>query len=247
MEFYEKFADKYDDLVSFENRVRREANFFDSLFKKYEIKTVLDCACGTGHHIIMLKQMGYNVKGSDLSPVMLEKTRVNLKKKELDVPLKVADFRALTKTFDEKLDAVICIGNSLPHLMSNDDIYKALVEMNEILNENGILVLEQRNYNKLVKEQKRFIPISFRENEVFFYVLDYYISEIIFNIININVLDRSFKVYTTEYNILKMEILEKLLKATGFQIMKYYDDYDFNKFNVEISDRVILVCQKSRS
>lgn len=244
MEFYEKFANKYDDMVSFENRVSREANFYDSVFKKYNIKTVLDCACGTGHHVIMLKRMGYNVHGSDLSPIMLEKAQINLMKMDLNVPLKVADFRDLTKIFDKNFDAVICVGNSLPHLMSNKDILKTLAEMKSILNEKGVLILEQRNYDKLVKEKNRFFPISYKENEVFFYVLDYLTSRIVFNIININILDQKFKIYSTEYNILKMETLEELLNKSGFQIMDIYEDYAFKKFQLESSDRPILVCKK---
>lgn len=245
MEFYENFVDKYDDLVSVENRVKREANFYNSIFKEYDVNTVLDCACGTGHHVIMLKQRGYDVKGSDLSPAMIEKAQANLKKNNLEVLLKVADFRELSSAFDEIFDAVICVGNSLPHLMSDKEISRTLAEIRGILNEDGILILEQRNYDKLVKEKKRFFPVSFRENEVFFYILDFGTSEIIFNIININTYNQTFQSYTTEYNILKLDKLKDLLNTTGFHIMDYYEDYDFNKFNIETSDRPIILCKKS--
>ncbi|MFX0076643.1 MAG: class I SAM-dependent methyltransferase [Candidatus Hermodarchaeota archaeon] len=246
MEFYNEVAEKYDDLVSFENRVKREANFYDSIFKKYKVKTVLDCACGTGHHVMMLKQLGYDVKGSDLSPAMLEKARANLKNIDLDVTLKIADFRFLTKTFDYKFDAVLCVGNSLPHLMSNEDLSQALAEMNTILSKNGVLIIEQRNYDKLIKEKKRFFPVSYREYEAFFYALDYGVSTITFNIININTFNQTFHIYTTEYNILKMDKLKDLFDAAGFQIIEYYEDYNFNQFNIEMSDHSILLCKKNR-
>ena len=87
MEFYDRFVDKYDVLVSYENRVKREANFYDYLFKKHNINTILDCACGTGHHVMMLKQMEYDIEGSDLSPAMIDKARANLKENNLDVTL----------------------------------------------------------------------------------------------------------------------------------------------------------------
>ena len=245
MEFYENFADRYDSLVSYENRVNREANFYDSIFKKYNVNTVLDCACGTGHHVMMLKQLGYDVKGSDLSPAMIEKTRINLEKMNLDAFVKISAFRELTTNFGQKFDAIICVGNSLPHLLSDEDLISALSEINALLSENGILILEQRNYDKLVRDKKRFFPISFRSGEAFLYVLDFFPTEIIFNIIYINTDSKTFETYSTTYNILKMEKLRGLLTSTGFTIQGEYEDYDFNDFNIETSDRPIILCKKS--
>ena len=83
MGFYEDFVEKYDSLISWENRLKRENPFFDTLFQKYNVKSVLDCACGTGHHVIMLSQKGLNAKGSDLSPVMINKARINAKESKI--------------------------------------------------------------------------------------------------------------------------------------------------------------------
>ncbi len=246
MEFYDRFVDKYDVLVSYENRVKREANFYDYLFKKHNISTVLDCACGTGHHVMMLKNMGYNIKGSDLSPAMINKARTNLKENNLDIPLKISDFKDLHKKFGKRFDAVICVGNSLPHLLTDEDLTLALNEMSEVLNENGILILEQRNYDKLLKDKKRFFPVAFRENDVFFYVLDFFPSEIIFNIININTSTQTLDSYTTKYNALKMDKLKELLHTSGFQVIELYEDYDFAKFNIKTSERPIILCSKSK-
>ncbi|MFX1449941.1 MAG: class I SAM-dependent methyltransferase, partial [Promethearchaeota archaeon] len=151
MEFYEDFAEKYDRLVSLENRIKRESPFYKKLFIENNIETILDCACGTGQHVILFRKMGYKVKGSDISPSMIRKAKTNLKNLDLKIPIKISDFRNLTKVWNEKFDAVICVGNSLPHLFSNDDILKALGEMSILLNEKGVLILGQRNFDKLVK------------------------------------------------------------------------------------------------
>ena len=80
MGFYEDFIDKYDILVSWENRRRRETAFFKTIFKKNNVKSVLDCACGTGLHVIMFNEMGLNSSGSDLSPAMVRRAKENAKK-----------------------------------------------------------------------------------------------------------------------------------------------------------------------
>jgi len=244
LEFYDKFVDKYDTLVSFENRVKREANFYDTLFKEYKVSTVLDCACGTGHHVMMLKQLGYEPEGSDLSPAMINKARANLKNKNVNATLKVSDFKDLNKNFGEKFDAAICVGNSLPHLLSDEDLTLALTEMNSILHDNGILILELRNFDKLFKFKRRFFPVSFRENEAFFYVLDFLPSEVIFNVINVNTSDQAFQTYTTKYYALKRDKLKDLLYTSGFQIIDYYEDHEFNKYNIDTSDSLIILCYK---
>ena len=97
MEFYEEFADKYDSLVSFENRIKRESNFFKKIFIENNVKSILDCACGTGHHVLMFNQMNFHAKGSDLSKKMIEKAKSNSQKYGINAQFIVADFKNLTK------------------------------------------------------------------------------------------------------------------------------------------------------
>lgn len=188
--------------------------------------------------------MGYDVKGSDISPRMIKKAKSNSKKLGLTIPLKISNFKNINKTYDEEFDAVICVGNSLPHLLTNKEIYEALSEIYKVLKKNGILILEQRNYDKLIKFQTRFFPVSFRENEIFFYVLDYFPKKIVFNVIDLEIRSKKFKVYSTSYNPIKKDNLVELLEKSGFKNLKLYQDYEFNEFNIEKSDNLIVVCKK---
>ena len=47
-EFYDKFADKYDVMIS-DKRYDGEMPFFNDVFRKYRVKSILDCSCGTGY------------------------------------------------------------------------------------------------------------------------------------------------------------------------------------------------------
>ena len=231
-------------MVSLENRIKRESNFLKKIIKENNIKTVLDCACGTGHHIIMLRQLGYEIEGSDLSPAMIGETQKNLKKYGIETTIRVSDFKNLLNNFKNTFDAILCIGNSLPHLLSEQEIFEALSSIYRLLNNKGILILEQRNYDKLVKNQERFFPVSFRENEVFFYVLDYYPSKIVFNVIDLETDNKKFKVFSTEYYPLFTEKLGNILKNLGFKDMMFYQDHEFNTFDKNSSDQMIIICQK---
>lgn len=244
MGFYEDFIEKYDKLISWENRSKRESDFFKSLFTSHKVKKVLDCACGTGQHVVMFNKMGLSAVGSDLSPAMIEKAKLNAKYHDVDAKFEIADFRFLSRTFNEKFDAIICVGNSLPHLLNDKDLIAALNEMKKLLNDGGSIIIQQRNYDMLVNQQKRFFPMSIREGEVFFYVLDYFKNKIIFNVVNLEIESKKFNVFSSEYNPLKKSHLEGLLTKVGFKSLKFYGDYEFKEFNIEKNDYLILVGEK---
>lgn len=244
MRFYEEFSGKYDRLVSLENRMNKESEFFRKVFSEHDVDTVLDCACGTGQHVIIFEKIGFNAKGSDISSSMIKQAKKNARKRNVKTEFTVTDFRNLAENFDESFDAIVCLGNSLPHLSGDDEVKKALGEIYEILNDAGVLILEQRNFDLLLKEKKRFFPVSFRDDEVFFYVLDYFSEKIVFNVVNIQTDSENFEVHTAEYYPLKEEKIKELLKEVGFKNLREYGDYQFGKFHKNENDRLITISEK---
>jgi len=113
---YEGFAERYDWMVS-EDPIRRK--FFQQLFADHGVKKVLDCACGTGHDLVMLNSIGCEVFASDLSGSMLAQARKNLSAAGIDVPLIQADFRHLPDSFDVQFDAVVCLTNSINEVLTD--------------------------------------------------------------------------------------------------------------------------------
>ena len=103
MGFYEDFIDKYDILVSWENRRRRETDFFKTVFKKNNVKSVLDCACGTGQHVIMFNEMGLESYGSDLSPAMVKRAKQNAGKYHAPQNFTISGFTDLSQNFSTKV------------------------------------------------------------------------------------------------------------------------------------------------
>ena len=74
--------DPYKDLAEHYDRMKfsspNQNEFFRTLFEKHQVKNVLDCACGTGHELILFNSFGCEVHGSDLSDSMLEQAQKNL-------------------------------------------------------------------------------------------------------------------------------------------------------------------------
>jgi len=108
-DLYEKFAYDYDEFGAIEEYLGDEKTFLNKIFSEHGVKNILDCACGTGQHLLMLAQSGYNVWGSDYSNSMLEVAHKNLQKRGYNIPLHQCDFRFLEQEFDITFDAIVCL------------------------------------------------------------------------------------------------------------------------------------------
>jgi len=94
-DIYEQIAYDYDEFGAIEEYLGAEKTFFEKLFQKNAVKSVLDCACGTGQHLYMFSEMGLCVSGSDYSESMLKVAKRNLKKHGKTITLCQCDFRYL--------------------------------------------------------------------------------------------------------------------------------------------------------
>ena len=160
--FYDRFASKYDVMIS-EKRYNEDSLFFKSIFKKYNVKSVLDCSCGTGKHVLRFSKLGFKATGSDISLEMINKARESAHTLGIDVDFVQADFKRLDEVLDEKFDCVICVGNSLNHELAEKGILSALRSMHNVLNDRGVVIIQGRNLPKWVKEKRRIFPMHFHK------------------------------------------------------------------------------------
>ena len=106
---------------------------------------VLDAAVGIGTQALGLATRGFQVTGSDISPVAVHRAGDEAARVGIQMHRIIADMRALpvrSATFD----AVIACDNALPHLLSEDEIHQALQECLRCLRPNGSCVISMRDY-----------------------------------------------------------------------------------------------------
>jgi SAM-dependent methyltransferase len=163
-QFYDSLGSDYDRMVSWKARQAREEEFFQRVFEQNSVRSVLDAACGTGVHAVGFARQGLRAAGADLSPVMIHQARVNARAAGVDIDLQVAAFGRLADRFTGPFDAVTCLGNSLPHLIDDSSLAAALTDFALLLRPGGVLVIQNRNYDRLLREPQRFMPVSARED-----------------------------------------------------------------------------------
>ena len=98
-------------------------------------RSLLDVACGTGGHLVHLRQW-YDVAGVDVDPGMLHEARVRLP----DVPLIEADMRAFE--LDHRFDAVVCLFSSIGYMRTTDEMAGAVATMTRHLSPGGVLIVD---------------------------------------------------------------------------------------------------------
>jgi ubiquinone/menaquinone biosynthesis C-methylase UbiE len=243
---YEKFAYDYDEFGAIEEYLGAEKAFFEILFQKNGVKTVLDCACGTGQHLFMFSEIGLCVSGSDYSESMLEMAKCNLEKREKTIPLCQCDFRYLEQKHTDTFDAVVCLTTALPHLHTDADLITALTSMKSRLNKNGLLVLTQGTtpYTlslpaiEVVINRKDFSRIFVKEHDGKFqtiHVLDLFHSD-----------NRTEgNQYDIVYRIILDDEYKRLLVAAGFEDIHIYGDYGMSAYTEE-SRRLIVVARNTK-
>lgn len=151
-EYVGSFVDKWDELIDWEKRAESEGKFFVDLLKERGVKRVLDVATGTGFHSVQLLKAGFDVTSVDGSPEMLAKAFENARNHGFVLRTIHADWTRLNRDVYGTYDAVVCLGNSFTHLFEEKDRRKTLAEYYAVLDHDGILVLDQRNYDSILDE-----------------------------------------------------------------------------------------------
>jgi len=231
--FYEGIADKYNWFFSSRSNImERQASQIIPILEQFNVKTILDCSCGDGLQAIPLARHGYSVDGGDISAGMVKKAIEYARKENLNIDFKEADFRELEKKFTKTFDCVLTMGNSIPHLMTDEDIRKALISIYNRINPNGIAIVEMRDYDKMLEEKNRFMPMRINDIQGGFrysilYIFDYLPNTIRFNVVYlIEYLETSEKFMeqdSVELNPIKQVDFIKNLQDVGFVNVDYKD------------------------
>lgn len=149
-EYIHPFVERWDQLIDWDGRAESEGDFFIRTLRELGVRKVLDVATGTGFHSVRLLRAGFEVTSADGSPTMLAKAFENARKRDFLLRTAQADWRWLNKDIHDYYDAVICLGNSFTHLHDENDRRKALAEFYATLKHDGVLILDQRNYDALL-------------------------------------------------------------------------------------------------
>lgn len=157
-DFYDDLAGHYHLMFEDWNASgARQADVLGAILEREcgpaESLRILDCACGIGTQAIGLAKLGFRVTGTDLSPRAVERARLEAGERGLDLPVYVADMLRLSNVPEASFDAVLCMDNALPHLLSSQDLATAAAQIRAKLRDGGVFMASIRDYDRLIEER----------------------------------------------------------------------------------------------
>ncbi|MGA9405897.1 MAG: class I SAM-dependent methyltransferase, partial [Bacteroidota bacterium] len=183
--FYDTLAYDYDTMTGFDKRFIHEKPFFHLLVQRFGITTALDAGAGTGFHSLLLGQFGVHVTALDVSKKMLERVKAHAKDLHQKIYVIESDFQDLTHKLNKKFDAVLCMGNSLPHLLTYKELVQSLKNFFTVLQPGGVLLLQLLNYDRILKNKERIQSVKEAEGVTFVRFYEFHKDYVVFNILRL--------------------------------------------------------------
>ena len=238
-EYVKSFVEKWAELIDWDARAESEGKFFIELLKERGKEKVLDVATGTGFHAVRLMEAGFEVTAVDGSAQMLAKAFDNARERGHILSSIHSDWRWLNRDVHFKYDAIICLGNSFTHLHSERDRRRCLAEFYAALKHDGILILDQRNYDAILDH-------GFSSKHKYYYAGEKVVAEPAY--MDDGLARFSYKFPDGSEHFLNMFPLRKdytreLLMNAGFQSVNTYGDFQ-ETYREEEPDFFIHVAEK---
>ncbi len=263
---YDTFSSDYDRFVNWTNRLDFEIPFIERNLQAVRSgdrpARVLDAACGTGMHAIALAKKGYHSAGADISSGMVMQARMNAAEAGLEIHFVQAGFGATAPAFRLEnagllpFDALLCLGNSLPHLLAPADLHAALADFAACLRPGGLLLIQNRNFDAVMKQRERWMePQSQRESGpgggtewLFLRFYDYLPDGLIqFNIVTLSRAGQASwqqrETSTLLYPLMQSELVVSLEKA-GFDQVTCYGGMDGAPYSLEKSENLVVTAYR---
>jgi ubiquinone/menaquinone biosynthesis C-methylase UbiE len=243
---YADFAERYDLATGpLDEQAPQAVEFFRRLFAEHGVERVLDCACGSGRHLLLFHSLGCQVSGSDASASMLAQARQNLTAAGIDLPLLEADYRELPRNCAHSFDAVTCLG-SIGYMPDETQFLRAFRSMAAVLRPGGVLVLSAIPTDRQWREKPRFLLTANTRNHSRLFVVDYLERRARYNVLDIfhSQEQRGLKVWSAELTVLLRDDQQRLLTTAGFGHVGFFGSFDFQPYDKRTSERLIAVARK---
>lgn len=209
--------------------------FLDEVFKSSE--RVLDVACGDGKYTNALVTNGRKVIGVDVDEQMIEVAT----EKYPELLFDIASFETLHQYVPRSsMDGIFCIGNSIAHVQSIEELESLFTCFSLLLKPSGKLVIQSINFDRIFARQVKSLPMIANDAVLFDRVYDYTTGpKIEFKtklIVDENVIQESIQEL---YGIAREQVLQAAQKA-GLELVNVYGGYGKEEWTLDSFQSVFV-------
>ena len=182
----------------------------------------------------------------DVSKEMLSRVKVHAKELNVKIDIVESNFQELPDRLHKKFDAVLCMGNSLPHLTTHKELEQSLKNFSTVLNPGGILFLQILNYDRILADKERVQSVKEMGGVTFVRFYEFHRDHVIFNILKLKK-ENGQPVQDLESvrlrPILKEEMARTLQEA-GFFDIRMHGSIAFDDFHERTSKDLVVLARK---
>ncbi|MEX1327058.1 MAG: class I SAM-dependent methyltransferase [Desulfobacterales bacterium] len=194
-----------------------------AFFRDHGIRPVLSAAAvdlgsGAGFQTIPLAEAGFEVTAIDVSSKLL--AQLNKTAGKLPIRTVQADLLNFTEYSPEKIELIVCMGDTLTHLKVLADVKELIHRVYGALAQGGLLILGFRDMTVELTQLDRFIPVRSDSKRIFTCFLEYEKNHVKVHDIVYEKTDDQWKMKNSYFRKLRISsqwVREHLSKA-GFQV-----------------------------
>ena len=214
----------------------------------YNGARVLDVGCAIGDLSFALAHFGFPTWAFDFDAQMIGIAQ-NAKPEDTMFPVfEQQDMRTIDQHYPKSFfDTIICFGNTLVHLLTDDDISQFLRAAYQVLSPEGKLTIQILNYQHIIDHHIESLPLI--DNEHIRFERNYIFQEgsdlIDFNTkLTVKSTGQEIENSVKLYDIRKNK-LQELLEHAGFMDVDFFGNFNMEPL-LENSLPLIVTCQKGK-
>lgn len=161
--FYSSIAEYYSEIFPFNPE---QLGFIEKQMGLLDGKTLLDAGCATGELAFHLAEHGAWITAIDLNKSLLGKARESRPHDRINYQW--ANMLHIARLFGRaKFDGVVCLGNTLVHLMNPMQMRDFFSGVLTVLKPGGTFILQILNYDLIFQEKPAELPLIETGNILF--------------------------------------------------------------------------------
>lgn len=240
-------AEMWGGHVNWPERRRKEDGFLVKQLNSNNCKQIFDSCLGDGCDSIHLIQSGFNVTSNEIDKEFRRIAKLNAERLGISLNLTEYDWRDLDEYKPyKKFDAITCTGNSFCYLFSRESQIKALKNFYNLIEKEGILIIDERNFQFMLDNRKDILAGRYEGLNKYLYCgkdVHPYPRKISADVVVMEISNHSIsrKGNLYFYPFRRNQLLN-LLKESGFKNIERFSDYK-KEFNPN-SEFYQYVCYK---
>ena len=224
----------------YNNRNYTEANnFINTLCDKLQLhphSKIWDLACGMGRHSIALNTKGFDVTGTDLSANSINEA---LKSSNATLDFYLHDMRHPFRV--NYFDVTLNLFTSLGYFVNYKDNYQVFKNVYAALKPGGLFVIDFFNSNKVIASFHS--EYTEKRGELTFHIKKQIVDRAINKRIEFDCNEHSYY-FEERVSLFTQADFEDFAEKSNLKLVEVYGDYNFHPFNLNQSDRLILIFKK---